>query len=589
MAHVDDPGYDEFVQDIMNTTMSSAYNMDLSDDEDELLHNVSDDNLTDDGQSESEDIPPYVPTPTQLATPIDGWNNVTDMDPGPSKTIPIFNINKGTNLPTSFDSETEPVEYFYLFFDEDIRNFICQETNLFASMKKNKNNSPNSRIKHWKNIDDKDVKAFLGVIINMGIMPLPTIDSYFMTKWESNIPFYSDVFSQRDFLNIFWNLHFNHDNNPVSRRPKGFLINPLIEHIKNKCKLFYTPGNYVSVDESTISFKGKISFRVYNPQKPNKFGMKVFVLSDSENGYMYDFLPYFGKEILIPNSPLLKTTQIVKLLTDSLVYSDPHNPISALHVYTDRYYTSPQLATELLSTNCFLTGTVMPHRSGLPKDLKNQSKKLKKGEILSQRKGDILVTCWRDKRVVVMLSTNSKGDTNNMTSVPSKWPNKPPTQKPNVIIDYIKHMGGVDRSDHYISSYQFLRRTKKWYRKYFFWLLEVAIINSYLLYKSVQLKEAKKPLSHIEFRRCLVRSLVAERVTNKQTQKRKGRPIEGPPEKRLQGKHFLNKRDKKKSRCVVCAKKGVRSETCYVCKTCPGEPAMHPENCFEDYHTKKIY
>jgi hypothetical protein len=43
-------------------------------------------------------------------------------------------------------------------------------------------------------------------------------------------------------------------------------------------------------------------------------------------------------------------------------------------------------------------------------------------------------------------------------------------------------MGGVDISDQYISSYNFIRKSKKWWRKMFFWLLEVAVVNSFILY-----------------------------------------------------------------------------------------------------------
>jgi hypothetical protein len=71
----------------------------------------------------------------------------------------------------------------------------------------------------------------------------------------------------------------------------------------------------------------------------------------------------------------------------------------------------------------------------------------------------------------VILSTFHPGRKNEVTEVPSRYPNKPPTMKPNMVLDYPKHMGGADRSDHYIASYQFMR-TKKWYRKMFFWLLE---------------------------------------------------------------------------------------------------------------------
>jgi hypothetical protein len=91
--------------------------------------------------------------------------------------------------------------------------------------------------------------------------------------------------------------------------------------------------------------------------------------------------------------------------------------------------------------------------------------------VLSFRNNEKLVLAWRDKRTVMILSTFHSGSKNEVTEVPSRYPNKPPTMKPNVVLDYTKHMGGVDSSDHYIASYQFMW-TKKWYRKMFFWLLK---------------------------------------------------------------------------------------------------------------------
>jgi hypothetical protein len=51
-----------------------------------------------------------------------------------------------------------------------------------------------------------------------------------------------------------------------------------------------------------------------------------------------------------------------------------------------------------------------------------------------------------------------------------------------MMMDYTVRMGGVDCSGCYIASYQFMRRMKKWYRKEFFWLVEVSVVNLYLLY-----------------------------------------------------------------------------------------------------------
>ena len=179
---------------------------------------------------------------------------------------------------------------------------------------------------------------------------------------------------------------------------------------------------------------------------------------------------------------LLKTTQTVKDLCSGLI-KNQNPPPTGYHIYTDHYYTSPELADELFRDALVTTSTIMANRKNMPQNLKaSHTKKMKKGEIISYWKNEKLALAWKDKRVVTMLSTFHKGDKNDVTSIPSKYPNQPPVSKSNVILDYTRKMGGVDRTDHYIASYQFIRRTKKWYQKMFFWLLKVCILNSYILF-----------------------------------------------------------------------------------------------------------
>lgn len=597
MANPDDERFESFIEGVMNTTMSSALNLSDSDFDmdDVILHNLS--------ESDNESVSDSVPFDAGIAgtstprkdtrprpTPPDNdeWVDVTDFDQGPPTTIPIYNVNSGPNLPSSFHHTTKPIDYFLLFFNDELMKYICDETNYFANLKKSRVLSPHSRLQKWEDISEVQLKAFLGTIINMGLINLSNITHYFSSKWVKRMPFFSDVFSKDEFLNLFWNIHFNHNEQPP-RTDKGFLIRPIVDHIRKMCQLFYIPSNSVAIDESTVSFKGKISFRVYNPQKPTKFGMKLFVASDCENGYIFNFIPYFGKETLIPDSNLLKTTQIVKVLSESIVYRDVTDPKRGLHIYTDRYYTSPELASELMKINTNLTGTVMTHRVGMPRGLKAKYKKMKKGDLFSFRKGNTVVVSWKDKRVVTLLSTKSKGSKRNVTDVPNKWPNQPPVTKPDVVIDYTKHMGAVDRSDHFISNYQFMRKTKKWYRKIFFWLLEVAIVNSYLLYCKIQKDNGRRPQTHEEFRESLVEDLVSEKANQRREFRRARRAREpapeGPAGERLQGRHFQYQGNTRR-RCVVCYKKGLRRDTPYYCKTCTSKPAIHVGECFEAYHTK---
>ena len=56
--------------------------------------------------------------------------------------------------------------------------------------------------------------------------------------------------------------------------------------------------------------------------------------------------------------------------------------------------------------------------------------------------------------------------------------------KPNCIVEYNKYMKGVDRADQYLSYYSFVRKTVKWSKKVVLYLLNCALFNAFLIYKS---------------------------------------------------------------------------------------------------------
>ncbi len=532
------------------------------------------------------------------------WIDVTDNDVWQHKRF--IDFDGEVVLPSYFNADTSPIHYFQLFFDDELIELIMNETNKYAGTKP-RPFKRYSRMQYWSDCTSDDIKALLGVVINMGLNPRADITDYYSQDWTQKMPFFSDVFSRDKFLLLFWNLHFAVRDIKV----KDSLIKPVIEKINLKCRVHYLPSSRVAVDESTILFKGRFGSIVYNPKKPVKSGVKAFVLADSSNGYIFSFKLYLGKTTTNENSALLKTTKVVKDLCQT-INDRKMQPSVWHHVYTDRYYTSPELANELKAMNFLLTGTVMTNRKGLPTEFskartnkkvspttikKNVTlctvrlqkskltnvKKMKKGEIRGFRHRELMALQWMDKRIVTMLSTAHKGSKHEVTLVPSKNPAQPPISKPNVIVDYTKHMGAVDRADHFISSYQFMRRSKKWYRKIFFWLLEISIVNSYLLHTAVQRKvynKDNKALTHKQFRKQLIEELIEPKISKENlTLSHHKYPIFPT------GMHFIE-RTRKGKRCVVCYKNGLRSETIYFCKTCDHKPYLHPDKCFEKYHTE---
>ena len=90
----------------------------------------------------------------------------------------------------------------------------------------------------------------------------------------------------------------------------------------------------MTIDEAMIPFKGRLGFKQYMKDKPIKWGIKVFTLSDATNGYIYRLQAYTGKN-LNPGSPDVGLSSRVCI---ELMSRLPEG----LKLFIDNYYTSPR-------------------------------------------------------------------------------------------------------------------------------------------------------------------------------------------------------------------------------------------------------
>ena len=189
---------------------------------------------------------------------------------------------------------------------------------------------------------------------------------------------------------------------------------------------------------------------------------------------------------------------------------------------------------------------------------------------------------------VFMLSTESSAA---WVTVPSQNSYNPPTRKPSAVHLYNNNMNGVDRADQLVVYYSFERNTRKWWRKVFFWLMETTIVNSYVIYHEV----AEDPCSHLAYCRRVLEILATRCVSSAPPRPCAGRPSKRPrleeaPERLNQNLHVMGKREQLRD-CIVCSTQvvGGRHRTVYCCNTCPGDLTLHPDTCFEKYHTRFNY
>lgn len=60
---------------------------------------------------------------------------------------------------------------------------------------------------------------------------------------------------------------------------------------------------------------------------------------------------------------------------------------------------------------------------------------------------------------------------------------------PNIVSEYNKFMGGVDLLDSFIGRNKIKIRSKKWYMRLFYHLVDTALVNAWLLYKRAELQK----------------------------------------------------------------------------------------------------
>lgn len=514
----------------------------------------------------------------------------------------IFMENVGLRVRMQ-NNKTNPIDFVNLYLTDDMYELIVRETNRYARqhIEDNPQLENDSYTGLWKDVTVIEIKKFIGVILLMGIIHKPSIPMYWSTTDIFYTPVFSKIMTRTRFQLLLKFLHFNDNQDPnydpnSDDRDRLHKLRPLIELIRQQCKNVFYPGRNLSVDESLVLFKGRLHFKQYIRTKRARFGIKLYELCTSE-GITLDFLIYCGKGMFYDddNSDLPSTERIPFVLMEQYLNKN--------HVlFTDNFYTSPTLAKLFLENGTYLCGTVRSNRKHFCKDL--VSVQLEKGNAAFYRsvnEPNILLAKYRSikdkagnqEKIVYVLSTCH---TSKMIDTGKKGKNGETVYKPSIVTDYNSHMGGVDKVDQQLNGLHTLRKSYKWYKKLAFRLISQIILNAHKIY---QMETGKNEVTFLQFLQEVIVSLV---TVNENVELDIRMPIDETVE-RLTGRHFPSlkiappgaKDQRPSKRCRVCYARGIRSDkghplkTVYICRFCPSEPGLHPEKCFEDYHTKVDY
>ena len=98
----------------------------------------------------------------------------------------------------------------------------------------------------------------------------------------------------------------------------------------------------------------------------------------------------------------------------------------------------------------------------------------------------LLACAWKDKKIINFLTTMHKatGPARVLRTVVSDGQvTREPVTCPPLLPDYQTFMRGVDRGDQLIGYYNIGRHSKKWWKRVFGYVIEVAALNTYIVQK----------------------------------------------------------------------------------------------------------
>ena len=303
----------------------------------------------------------------------------------------------------------EVSDYFDELFPPEVFRIISRETNRFAEqVLEERNLSGKSRFHSWKETSENEIQTYIAIEIGMSVCAKPTIASYWSTNWLNHTPNYHMVMPRDRYEMIRSMLHFANNEELIPQGEDGydplFKVRKVLDEVDQNNERVYSPDRDLAIDESIRLFKGRSILKTYNPKKPVKWGLKEYILCESDSSFVLRKIPYVGKYTTDVADGRLTTEQIVHDLLPNRYHNKGHI------VYMDNYYSSVKLFRELMENKIGACGTINKTRKGFPEELKNVQ--LNKGDQPAFRSSNTLLVCsWQDTKRVNMLSTVSTNDT----------------------------------------------------------------------------------------------------------------------------------------------------------------------------------
>ena len=102
-------------------------------------------------------------------------------------------------------------------------------------------------------------------------------------------------------------MHFNNNEAmPADSTNKLYKLRPIHDEIVGNWHKLFNPGEQIPVNEGMLKWRGRLSFKVHNKDKPTKYGIKSYILADSNSGYCWNMDMYCGQQKRLRDTALAR-------------------------------------------------------------------------------------------------------------------------------------------------------------------------------------------------------------------------------------------------------------------------------------------
>ena len=323
-------------------------------------------------------------------------------------------------------------------------------------------------------ISVQEMRIFIGIYFYMSVVSLPARRMYWSPK--TRVAAVADLMLLNRFEQILSLLHANDNELMKKKGEQGYdrlhKVRPLIRSISSGFEDCAEPELVGAVDEQIVPFKGRHSLKVYMKKKPKKWGYKIWALG-GKSGYIHKFYVAGDNTVRAQDADLVKAIgksgEVVVNLTENLAQGS--------YVFFDNYFSSPELLAELSKRKIHATSTLRVDRTRKC-PLMSRKELLKKGrgsyDFRLEKESGVLVCEWFDNKVVLMGSnTHGVKPTFEVQRYDRKEKKHINVKCPQLIKSYNECMGGVDKCDMLLALYRNTMKTRKWYKRILFHLLDL--------------------------------------------------------------------------------------------------------------------